>query len=164
MCQRVAIAIALSCEPVLIIADEPTSSLDATVEAQILDLLEALREQFGMAILLISHDLTVISRLCEHTFVMYAGKVVEEGPTGQILNAPKHPYTQALVQCIPKVEHERHLPVPIWGDPPSLDRAWAHGCAFAPRCPKAVGACTQGPPPWRPVGPNHFHRCVVVSE
>ncbi len=162
MCQRAAIAMALSYEPALIIGDEPTSALDATIQAQILALLRELRQRFGTAILLISHDLAVIARVCEYTVVMYAGRVVEEGFTNVVLTRPKHPYTQGLIGCIPKIEHRGRLPAAIEGEPPRADRPMP-GCAFAPRCPKAMTVCTQEPPPWREVGPDHFARCVLAD-
>ena len=162
MCQRAAIAMALSCEPALIIGDEPTSALDATIQAQILALMRDLRERFGTAILLISHDLAVIARVCEYTVVMYAGLVVEEGFTNVVLTAPKHPYTQALIGCIPKVEHRGRMPAAIEGEPPPADRQMP-GCPFAPRCPKAMATCAEEPPPWREVGSDHFARCVLAG-
>ena len=162
MCQRAAIAMALSCEPALIIGDEPTSALDATIQAQILVLMRDLRERFGTAILLISHDLAVIARVCEYTVVMYAGQVVEEGFTNVVLTAPKHPYTQALIGCIPKVEHRGRMPAAIEGEPPPADRPMP-GCPFAPRCPKAMTVCAEEPPPWRQVGADHFARCVLAD-
>ena len=162
MCQRAAIAMALSCEPALIIGDEPTSALDATIQAQILSLMRELRERFGTAILLISHDLAVIARVCEYTVVMYAGQVVEEGFTNVVLTAPKHPYTQALIGCIPKVEHRGRLPAAIEGEPPPADRQML-GCPFAPRCARATTICVEEPPPWREVGTHHFARCVLAD-
>ncbi len=162
MCQRAAIAMALSCEPALIIGDEPTSALDATIQAQILALLREVRQRFGTAILLISHDLAVISRVCEYTVVMYAGQVIEEGLTSVVLTTPKHPYTQGLIGCIPKIEHRGRLPAAIEGEPPRADRP-VSGCAFAPRCPKAMAVCTREPPPWREVAADHFTRCVLAD-
>lgn len=162
MCQRAAIAMALSCEPALIIGDEPTSALDATIQAQILALLRELRQRFGTAILLISHDLAVIARVCEYTVVMYAGQVVEEGLTNLVLTTPKHPYTQALIGCIPKIEHRGRLPAAIEGEPPRADRP-IPGCPFAPRCPKAMAECTEAPPPWNEVGDGHYARCVLAE-
>ena len=162
MCQRAAIAMALSCEPALIIGDEPTSALDATIQAQILALMRELRQRFGTAVLLISHDLAVIARVCEYTVVMYAGRVVEEGFTNVVLTTPKHPYTQALIGCIPKIEHRGRPQAAIEGEPPRTDRP-IPGCAFAPRCLKAKPVCTEEPPPWRKVGANHFARCVLAD-
>ncbi len=162
MCQRAAIAMALSCEPDLIIGDEPTSALDATIQGQILALLREVRQRFGTAILLISHDLAVIARVCEYTVVMYAGQVVEEGFTSVVLTTPKHPYTQGLIGCIPKIEHRGRLPAAIEGEPPRADQP-VSGCAFAPRCPKVMAACTEPPPPWREVAADHFTRCVLAG-
>ena len=162
MCQRASIAMALSCEPALIIGDECTSALDATIQVQVLSLLREVRQRFGTAILLISHDLAVVARVCEYVVVMYAGQVVEEGLTSVVLTTPKHPYTQGLIGCIPKIEHRGRLPAAIEGEPPRTDRPNS-GCAFAPRCPKAMAACTQEPPPWREVAAGHFTRCVLTA-
>ncbi|MBM3523664.1 MAG: ABC transporter ATP-binding protein [Alphaproteobacteria bacterium] len=141
MKQRILIAMALICRPKLLIADEPTTALDVTVEAEILDLLAELRREMGMAILLISHNLSVVARLCERVAVMYAGRIVETGPTRAVLAAPRHPYTRALLGSVPQgTKHERALPA-IPGEPPDLARL-PPGCAFAPRCPEAETACT----------------------
>jgi oligopeptide/dipeptide ABC transporter ATP-binding protein len=164
MCQRVAIAMALSCEPSMIIADEPTSALDATVQAQILDLLGELQRELGVAILLISHDLTVISRLCSRTAVMYAGRIVEEGPTDSLLRSARHPYTAALVACTPRPENRGILPAPIEGEPLQSSESWEGACAFAPRCRRSEPGCTLEPPPWVAGAPEHFHRCMVVAR
>jgi oligopeptide/dipeptide ABC transporter ATP-binding protein len=156
MCQRVSIAIALSCEPALLIADEATSAVDVTIQAQILNLLREIRQESGMAILLISHDLSVISRVCQHTAVMYAGSIVEKGPTRAILTSPQHPYTKGLIGCIPGIEHR--LPTPIEGEPPRVDQL-IDGCAFAPRCSKATEQCTKVRPSGTYMGPDHLVFC-----
>ncbi len=140
MKQRVLIAMALICRPSLLIADEPTTALDVTVEAEILTLLAELRRDLGMAMLLISHNLSVISRLCDRVAVMYAGRIVEQGPTAVVLAEPRHPYTRALLGSVPSgTKAEGRLPA-IPGEPPDLARL-PPGCAFAPRCPDADEAC-----------------------
>jgi len=142
MKQRVLIAMALICRPKLLIADEPTTALDVTVEAEILDLLDELRREMGMAILLISHNLTVVARLCERVAVMYAGRIVETGPTGAVLGSPRHPYTRALLGSVPTGTKADHALPAIPGEPPDLARL-PRGCAFAPRCPEAADACAS---------------------
>ena len=142
MKQRILIAMALICRPSLLIADEPTTALDVTVEAEILALLAELRRDLGMAMLLISHNLSVISRLCDRVAVMYAGRIVEQGPTAELLAAPRQPYTRALLGSVPRgTRADGKLPA-IPGEPPDLARL-PPGCAFAPRCPDAAEACTQ---------------------
>jgi len=142
MKQRILIAMALICRPSLLIADEPTTALDVTVEAEILGLLAELRRDIGMAMLLISHNLSVIARLCDRVAVMYAGRIVEQGPTDRVLAEPRHPYTRALLGSVPRgTKDDGKLPA-IPGEPPDLARLPA-GCAFAPRCPDAAEACTR---------------------
>lgn len=145
MCQRALIAIALSCRPKLLIADEPTASLDVTIQAQILDLLLELRKAFGMAILLISHDMGVVARMCDRISVMYLGKIVEEADADALYASPKHPYTQALLKAVPVPDPKRKDPFALLkGDiPSSIDMPT--GCRFRPRCPKAFDKCTQEP-------------------
>jgi peptide/nickel transport system ATP-binding protein len=146
MRQRVTIAIALSCDPRLLIADEPTTALDVTVQRQILDLLDGLRRERGMAMILISHDLLLVGDHADRVAVMYAGRFVETAPAGELQRAPAPPYASALLASIPRVDQPNHGPLrTIEGRPPRLD-ALPDGCAFAPRCTWADGACTVGPP------------------
>ncbi|MDE0530629.1 MAG: dipeptide/oligopeptide/nickel ABC transporter permease/ATP-binding protein [Albidovulum sp.] len=143
MRQRIGIAMALANDPELIIADEPTTSLDVTVQAQILSLLSDLRRERGLAIIFITHDFGVVAQLCDRVAVMYAGRIVEEGPTHAILNSPAHPYTARLMACVPELGRGRRELAAIPGQPPVLDRL-PEGCAFAERCHKAMEACRAG--------------------
>ena len=145
MCQRVMIAMALSCRPKLLIADEPTAALDVTIQAQILDLLLELREKFGMAILLISHDMGVVARMCDRISVMYLGKIVEESDADNLYSSPKHPYTQALLRAVPVPDPKKREQFSLLkGDvPSSIDMP--PGCRFRTRCPKAFDKCMQEP-------------------
>jgi len=146
MRQRVMIAMALSCEPDLLIADEPTTALDVTIQAQILDLLRRLREELGMALLLITHDLGVVAGVTDRLAVMYAGRIVETGPTEQVLGAPRHPYTLGLLRSLPRLDRPRGVPlVPIEGSPPDLATVIV-GCPFRPRCAYAIERCAEDPP------------------
>jgi peptide/nickel transport system ATP-binding protein len=163
MRQRVMIAAALACEPQLLIADEPTSALDVTVQAQILRLLKDLQETRGLALLLVTHDLGVVAQTCHKVAVMYAGRLVETGPAGRILAAPRHPYTQGLIASQPEVDGAGGLPRPVPGLPPALaDRP--PGCAFAPRCTHAMRACLEAEPPAERVGPDHAAACLRWRE
>jgi oligopeptide transport system ATP-binding protein len=144
--QRVMIAMALMCSPSLIIADEPTTALDVTVQAQILDLLRDLKETQDTGIVLITHDLGVIAGLADRVAVMYAGRIVETGTVREIFHDPRHPYTRALLACTPRLDELRHdALITIPGQPPNLQRLPA-GCAFAPRCASVVDACAVQPP------------------
>jgi peptide/nickel transport system ATP-binding protein/oligopeptide transport system ATP-binding protein len=147
MRQRVMIAAALSCEPRLLIADEPTTALDVTIQAQILELLKDLRERLGMAVLLITHDLGVVSEIADDVAVMYAGRVVERGAARDVLDSPQHPYTEALLHSVPLIgmTHAQRLKV-IRGVVPSALN-WPQGCRFAPRCDQAFARCTKEDPP-----------------
>ena len=163
MAQRVGIALALACNPSLLIADEPTTALDVTVQGQILDLLHGLQERLGMAILFITHDLGVIAEIADRVAVMYAGEVVEVGTTEEVLSAPKHPYTKALLETLPHHGRaEGRLPV-IDGivPPPS---AWPTGCRFHPRCAHAVADCSDGMVELSPCGAGRFARCIRLDE
>ncbi len=151
MRQRVVIAIALACNPALLIADEPTTALDVTIQAQILDLLRGLRAERGAAILLITHDLGVVAQLCDRVAVMYAGRLVEDAPVAAVFAAPRHPYTMALLRSIPVRGRARGTLDTIEGAVPNLS-APPPGCPFAPRCPHRMPVCTQVMPPLRSVG------------
>lgn len=163
MRQRVMIAMAIVNRPQLLIADEPTTALDVTIQAQILELLLELRVKFGLAMLFISHDLAVISRIADRVAVMYAGNLVELGNKRHVFEAPAHPYTQGLLRAVPTLKTDRSRPLEtIEGTVPALD-ALAHGCPFAPRCGFRVTACDKEVPPLVQVGDDHWARCPVVS-
>ena len=148
MRQRVMLAIALACGPDLLIADEPTTALDVTIQAQVLDLLGDLRAEFGMALLLISHDLAVVSRIADRVAVMYAGQVVEEGRLPELFRAPQHPYTAGLMQALPRLDGPRGALRAIPGRVPSPTEDF-EGCPFAPRCPEVMQRCrSEDPPPF----------------
>lgn len=163
--QRVLIAMALMCEPELIIADEPTTALDVTVQLQILELLKDLQAEFGLAMLLITHDLGVVARFADHVSVMYAGQILESGRATDILSRPRHPYTEGLLDCIPQPSDRlsgRSLPV-IPGMVPSLLEV-VPACAFAPRCPYAAEVCTHSVPALEPYGEGLYRRCFAPFE
>jgi len=152
MRQRVMIAIALACNPKLLIADEPTTALDVTIQAQILELMKGLSKEFDTAVLLITHDLGVVAGTCEYVNVMYAGHVVESAPVKQVFETPAHPYTVGLLHSIPRLNDQRGLKLnPIGGQPPDLLNPPA-GCPYAPRCPKVQSKCRQERPELMPVG------------
>jgi peptide/nickel transport system ATP-binding protein len=155
--QRVMIALALACRPSLVIADEPTTALDVVMQAQVLQLLERLREQLGLALILISHDLGVLAETCDRIAVMYAGRIVEIGPVASVFEAPQHPYTKRLLDSLPIIGGDRALAAPIPGAPPEPG-AMPHGCRFRPRCPYAGEPC-HADPPLREVGPGHAAAC-----
>ena len=158
MRQRVMIAMALACEPALLIADEPTTALDVTIQAQILELLRDLQQRLGMAILIITHDLGVIAELADEVIVMYAGKIVESAPVAALFNDPQHPYTIGLLGSIPRLDVERSRLATIEGTVPSPARQPA-GCRFAPRCPFSDQRCHAEPPPLREMAPGHQVAC-----
>ncbi len=152
MRQRVMIAIALACNPRLLIADEPTTALDVTIQAQILELMKGLSKEFDTAVMLITHDLGVVAGTCEYVNVMYAGHVVESAPVKQIYESPAHPYTVGLLHSIPRLNDQRGIKLnPIAGQPPDLLNPPA-GCPYAPRCPKAQSRCRRERPELEPVG------------
>jgi peptide/nickel transport system ATP-binding protein len=158
MRQRVMIAIALACRPSLLIADEPTTALDVTIQAQILELLGSLRDETGMALILISHDLGVVAEVCDEVAVMYAGEIVEQAPIGDLFVAPQHPYTVGLLGSIPRLDVRRARLPTIRGTVPSLGDTFK-GCRFASRCPFADEHCRRESPAARAVGNQHFSRC-----
>jgi oligopeptide transport system ATP-binding protein len=161
MRQRAMIAMALACKPRLIIADEPTTALDVTVQAQILDLLKALTRETGAALMLITHDLGVVARYADRVLVMYGGRVVEQAPARQLYAHPRHPYTQGLLASIPRLDADTSVRlVPIQGSPPDL-AALPAGCAFAPRCQYATAACSAQRPALRNVTADHSHACIL---
>jgi peptide/nickel transport system ATP-binding protein/oligopeptide transport system ATP-binding protein len=160
--QRAMIALALAGSPDLLIADEPTTALDVTIQAQILDLLRRLQAERGMAVLMITHDLGIVAELCHRVAVIYAGRIVETGPVGVIFGHPVHPYTRSLLRCLP---HPGRFGEPlhsIEGTPPDLAAPPA-GCRFAPRCPHAVPSCRMEEPPLRAREPDHLVACPVVE-
>ncbi len=160
--QRVMIAMALSCEPALLIADEPTTALDVTIQAQILTLLRELQVRLGISVVLITHDLGVVAEVCDRIVVMYAGRVVESGPTAAFVE-PRHPYTRALLNAIPRPDVERGGLVPIAGTVPA-DPGAVIGCAFAPRCPHVFDRCREEAPSLDIVGAEHRSACFLSNE
>jgi oligopeptide/dipeptide ABC transporter ATP-binding protein len=161
--QRVMIAIALACEPELLIADEPTTALDVTIQAQILDLLASLRARLGMAMLLITHDLGVVAEVCDRVVVMYAGQIVEEGRVADIFRDPRHPYTQGLMQAMPRLGRRAERLTVIPGIVPSAT-AWPAGCRFHTRCPYAWELCVRQMPDPFDAGPGHRSRCWLEQH
>ncbi|WGS24066.1 MULTISPECIES: ABC transporter ATP-binding protein [unclassified Bradyrhizobium] len=161
MRQRVMIAMALACRPKLVIADEPTTALDVTIQAQILDLLQDMKERFGMAVMLITHAMGVVAETAQRVVVMYAGKVVEEAPVDELFGDPRHPYTQGLIRSIPRIdldaEHKTRLEA-IGGSVPILINP-TPGCRFAPRCRYAMSICTEKEPRLREIAPGHRMAC-----
>jgi peptide/nickel transport system ATP-binding protein len=162
MRQRVMIAIALSAEPEILVADEPTTALDVTVQAQILEVLDHLRATRGMAVLLITHDLGIVAGRADRVAVMYAGQIVEQAPTAQLFASPSHPYTQGLFASVPRITGPVGRLTPIGGSVPP-PTAWPEGCRFRPRCPKAFEK-SELPPPLLPVGPDHQMRCWLAED
>ena len=158
MRQRVMIAMAMACNPDLLIADEPTTALDVTIQAQILDLMRQLNQESGTAILLITHDLGVVAEMCHRVVVMYAGNVVEEGDVRTILKHPKHPYTVGLLHSIPKLGESKDRLYSIPGNVP-IPGSLTAGCRFAPRCEHATDKCRAEMPELKEVGANHYARC-----
>jgi peptide/nickel transport system ATP-binding protein len=161
MRQRVMIAIALAAEPEILVADEPTTALDVTVQAQILEVLDRLRESHGMAVLLITHDLGIVAGRADRVAVMYAGQIVEEAPTAQLFGAPSHPYTQGLFASVPRITGPVQRLTPIGGSVPA-PTAWPSGCRFRPRCPKAFDK-SEAMPPLLPLAPGHRMRCWLAE-
>ena len=158
--QRVLIAMALSAGPGVLIADEPTTALDVTIQQQILDLLAKLRRELQLSLLFITHDLGVVAQIAGRVAVMYAGRVVEQGPATDVLRRPRHPYTEGLLRAAPRLAPGELVPIP--GTVPSLD-VLPPGCAFAPRCPRRVDACEAEMPELRKVSEEHCARCILVT-
>jgi peptide/nickel transport system ATP-binding protein len=155
--QRMMIALALACRPSLVIADEPTTALDVVMQAQVLQLLEELRRELGLALILISHDLGVLAETCDRIAIMYAGRIVESGPVGPVFSAPQHPYTKRLLDSLPVIGGERGVATPIPGGPPD-PAAMPSGCRFRPRCPYAADRCLEDPA-LREVAPRQAAAC-----
>ena len=163
MRQRVMIAMAIVNRPQLLIADEPTTALDVTIQAQILDLLASLRDRFGLTMLFISHDLAVISKMADRVAVMYAGSLVEIGPRNEIFRNPAHPYTRGLLEAVPTLRTDRQHPLQtIDGTVPPL-RELPHGCPFEPRCDLRIPECARALPPLVEIDPGHWARCPVAN-
>jgi peptide/nickel transport system ATP-binding protein len=159
MRQRVMIAMALACDPHLLIADEPTTALDVTLQAQILDLMRELKAESGAAIILITHDLGVVAEVCDEVAVMYAGEVVERADVDALFASPQHPYTVGLLGSIPRLDQRTSHLATIEGIVPNM-AAPPHGCRFAARCPFVENACTTAPPAFSEVSPGHWSRCI----
>ncbi|MBF9035850.1 ATP-binding cassette domain-containing protein [Rhodobacterales bacterium HKCCE2091] len=163
MRQRIMIAMSLLCRPALLIADEPTTALDVTVQAQIMELLSEIRAEFGTAIILITHDLGIVAGACERTMVMYGGRVMEAGPTEKLFEAPSHPYTLGLLAAVPRLDVAQDELRTIPGDPPDL-LSLPPGCPFAPRCPLAHPPCRETMPPLVPFDGDRVRACHAPTE
>ena len=163
MRQRVLIAIALACRPHLLIADEPTTALDVTIQAEILELLDGLQRQMGMAVLLITHNLGLVAERTRRVYVMYAGQIVESAPTEALFAAPAHPYTQGLMAAVPRPDAPRERLAAIPGQVPPAT-AWPAGCRFNPRCPFAWEKCRAEMPPLLPAGEGREARCWLLAD
>jgi peptide/nickel transport system ATP-binding protein len=159
MRQRAMIAMALACDPQLLIADEPTTALDVTIQAQILELMRMLKRRTDSAIILITHDLSVVAEVCDEVAVMYAGEIVERAPVDALFDAPQHPYTIGLLASIPRLDRRVNELATIEGSLPDMSEL-PQGCRFAPRCPFASEICAAAPPPIVNVGARHWSRCV----
>ena len=158
MRQRIVGAISISCEPRLLIADEPTTSLDVTIQAQYLKLLKDIQKRSGLAMIFITHNIGIVAKMCDKVAVMYAGRLVERAPVRSIFNQPAHPYTEALLNAMPKLTDKTERLWSIEGQPPDLANL-PPGCAFSPRCPKAEDRCMREVPPEFQAGDHHYARC-----
>jgi oligopeptide/dipeptide ABC transporter ATP-binding protein len=162
MRQRVMIAMALACRPEVLLADEPTTALDVTIQAQVLALMEDLKREFGLAVLFITHNLGVVALIADFVAVMYAGEIVESAPVGELFGQPRHPYTEALLASMPRVDQDIGELEPIRGNVPSI-RELGSGCAFAPRCALVEDRCRTARPHLVPIGEGRTVRCWVRS-
>jgi peptide/nickel transport system ATP-binding protein len=162
MRQRAMIALALACKPKILLADEPTTALDATVQIQILLLLRELQREFGMSVVFVTHDIGVAIEICDRVAVMYAGEIVEQGSLGQIMRSPVHPYARGLLASTVLGARRGARLETIPGTPPSLDKA-PTGCSFAPRCSFAEARCTERLPPNVQIGTDRFARCILAE-
>ena len=161
MRQRVMIGMAIACRPKLLIADEPTTALDVTIQAQILELLGRLKETSHVAVILITHDLGIVAETADHVSVMYGGRIFESAPARAVLCNPQNPYTRALLRCIPSPAHRDEPLFQIAGQPPDLSRLPPQQCPFAERCPESIPRCREEYPPYHQVGDNHWSLCWV---
>ena len=161
--QRVMLAIALVCRPRLLIADEPTTALDVTIQSQILGLLMDLRDEFGMAIIMITHNMGVIAETADRVLVMYAGRAVEQAPVNRLFDHPLHPYTRGLLSCVPTLDQDQHRLIAIPGNLPEPSRR-PPGCRFSARCSHAIAACSEAIPALQSVEPDHTAACIRVRE
>jgi oligopeptide transport system ATP-binding protein len=162
--QRALIALALACHPTLLIADEVTTALDVTIQAQILELLEQMKHEMKMSLLFITHDLSLVARFCDRVLVMYAGKIVEDAPVESLFANPQHPYTRRLLQAIPRLDQPKGSPlIPILGTPPNLSEPLT-GCSFRARCDKAMHICTQETPPHMERAADHYASCFLYDK
>ena len=164
MQQRVMIAMAMSCEPDILIADEPTTALDVTVQAQVLEQLNRIREKTGTTMIIITHNLGIVARYADSVKIMYGGKLVEQGPTREVFRDPRHPYTQGLIQAVPRLDKPRTKDLyTIKGEPPDMSRIPPQSCAFAPRCPYETAECLKSRPAHQEVGPGHTCACFHMD-
>ena len=164
MQQRVMIAMAMSCGPDILIADEPTTALDVTVQAQVLAQLDKIRRETGTTVIIITHNLGIVARYADSVKIMYGGKLVEQGPTREVFKNPRHPYTQGLIQAVPRLDRPRTKELyTIKGEPPDMSRVPPNCCAFAPRCPYETSRCTRERPQDREVTPGHTCACFNME-
>lgn len=163
MKQRVVIAIALACNPQLLIADEPTTALDVTIQAQVLDMIRNLKKEFNTTLILITHDLGIVGQMCDTVCVMYAGNIIESGEKFEIFDHPKHPYTQGLFAALPEMAGGDRRLHPIDGLPPDPSNL-PKGCSFSPRCPRVCEKCLEGDIPMIEIAPQHFCRCCNIGK